>query len=97
MVAEKMEADGARQSSITFTRREVRERIGWGLTQTRLHLETLAELEYVAPRGGRNGVAFTYALSVDAREEAGLYHIGLIDTEKIKATYGDDLTEKTAA
>jgi len=45
-----------------FTRRELRERCGWSLTQVRVHLARLLDLEYVALRPGRFGHAFSYEL-----------------------------------
>ncbi|MFT7171933.1 MAG: DNA primase [Paracoccaceae bacterium] len=67
-----------------FTRRELRERIGWSVTQVRVHLERLHELEYITPRGGRNGVRFEYSLTLDPQAPDGLAHIGLIDHKSLR-------------
>jgi len=69
---------------LSFTRRELREKVGWSVTQVRVHLERLHELEYLIPRQGRNGVRFEYHLSLDPRKESGLAHIGLIDPKKLR-------------
>jgi len=68
----------------TFTRRELREKIGWSVTQVRVHLERLHELEYVIPRQGRNGVRFEYGLLLDPKTQDGLAHIGLIDPAQLE-------------
>ena len=39
----------------TFSRKELRDHCGWSLTQVRVHLERLVELEYLAIRHGRLG------------------------------------------
>jgi len=67
-----------------FSRRDIRERIGWSITQVRVHLERLHELEYILPRGGRNGVRFEYSLALDPRLKDQLVHIGLIETNKLR-------------
>ncbi len=72
------------QRHIHFTRKDLRERIGWSVTQTRIHLERLVELEYIQPRHGRNGISFRYELLIDAHEPEGISHIGLIDPEKLR-------------
>jgi len=67
-----------------FTRRELRESIGWSVTQVRVHLERLHELEYVIPRHGRNGIRFEYGLLLDPKTSDGLVHIGLIDPSQLR-------------
>ena len=77
-----------------FTRRELRERIGWSVTQVRTHLERLHELEYILPRHGRNGVRFEYSLQLDPHQTESLDQIGLIATAKLHP-YDTHLTEKS--
>ncbi|MEK7830246.1 MAG: hypothetical protein AAB401_04125, partial [Acidobacteriota bacterium] len=48
-----------------FSRRDIRHRLGWSVTQTRLHLERLRELDYIALRFGRPGSQFQYELLTD--------------------------------
>jgi hypothetical protein len=67
-----------------FSRREVRSRLGWSLTQVRLHLNRLRELEYVAARYGKPGRTFQYELLIDCHEERRPEHIGLLDVEKLR-------------
>ena len=94
LVEEKKKA-GARHA--TFSRREVRERCGWSVTQVRVHLERLAELDYLALRGGRMGAAMVYECLIDTTEGGGeVVSIGLLDTERL-ARYDGNLTGLEAA
>ena len=68
-----------------FSHRELRDFTGWSQMQIRRHLERLLELEYLAVRGGRNGVAIKYELLTDADEKPDTYHVGLLDVEKLRA------------
>lgn len=70
-----------RRLPLTFTRRELREKCGWSLTQVRAHLDRLVDLEYLAVRCGRMGSQFAYELLVT--EEAPL-GITLIDVAALK-------------
>lgn len=72
----------------TFARRELREACGWSLTQVRVHLERLVELEYLELRHGKLGGGFVYELMIDAHAPAHVAHIGLIDVEDLKKKYG---------
>lgn len=67
-----------------FTRREVRAEVGWSVTQVRIHLERLQELEYLTPIGGRNGVRFEYRLLLDPKNTEGSAHIGLLETQELR-------------
>ena len=67
-----------------FSRREIREKLGWSTTQVRAHLERLREMEYIASRCGRPGSAFQYELLTDAAEEPDTVHAGLIDAGKLQ-------------
>jgi DNA primase len=74
----------------TFSRRELREACGWSLTQVRVHLERLLELEYLELRHGRLGSAFCYELMMDANTPETVAHIGLIDVETLREAHGYD-------
>jgi DNA primase catalytic core len=86
---------GADWKHHTFTRRQIREATGWSLTQTRVHLERLAELEYIQPVGGRNGQRFEYRCTIDPRGEHAPALIGLIDVKRL-LPYDGNLTEQTS-
>jgi hypothetical protein len=74
-----------------FSRRELREACGWSLTQVRVHLERLVDLEYLAIRHGRLGSQFVYELLQDLDAPETIAHIGLIDAAKLKHTYKGNL------
>ena len=76
------------KSAATFSRRELREACGWSLTQVRVHLERLVELEYLELRHGRLGSSFVYELMLDANTPEAVAHIGLIDVETLRASHG---------
>ncbi|HMD61962.1 MAG TPA: CHC2 zinc finger domain-containing protein [Opitutaceae bacterium] len=73
-----------KQGEGTFSRRELREACGWSLTQVRVHLERLLELEYLELRHGRLGSPFVYELMMDASLPETVAHIGLIDVETLR-------------
>ena len=68
MVAKECERLAVARSEYRFTRREVRERTGWGDTQLKIHLGRLSELEYLLLHRGR-GNGFAYELLYDGRGE----------------------------
>ena len=77
---------------VTFTRREVREANGWSLTQVKVHLDRLVELEYLA-QTGRNGLRFEYSCLLDPSQPDDIAHIGLIDVQSLKKhDYDSNLT-----
>jgi DNA primase catalytic core len=71
-----------RQADYRFSRREVREASGWGLTQLRVHLSRLQELEYLIPHRGMRGQSFVYELAY----EGDTFMMGLIDIETLRRT-----------
>ena len=72
------------QSLAFFSRRELRAACGWSYSQVKRHLERLQEMDYVASRYGRMGVAMRYELLIDADEPSDAAHIGLLDVEKLR-------------
>jgi len=62
VVGEQCERQGVERTDYRFSRREVREHTGWSLTQLRVHLERLVELEYLLPHRGKRGQSFEYEL-----------------------------------
>ena len=83
LVREKLETTKEQKLS-TFTRKELRDLTAWSQTQIRRHLDNLMELEYIATQGARNGVLIRYELLGDPKEGSKVYHIGLIDTAKLR-------------
>ena len=96
LVREKMAEQKLEQRYSLFSRRELRDFTGWSQMQIRRHLERLLELEYLAVRGGRNGVALKYELLTEADEKPNTYHVGLLDVEKLKAKKQKSTTTKAS-
>ena len=67
-----------------FTQRMVREALGWGNTQVKIHLGRLLELEYLLPHRGGRGQQFVYELLYDGGGQDGKpFLMGLIDPAKL--------------
>jgi DNA primase len=75
------------KTAATFSRKEVRDAAGWSLTQVRVHLERLVELEYLAIRCGRMGGPFQYELLIEVDAPENVAHIGLIDVEELRKNH----------
>lgn len=89
MVKAACEAADMRQGDYRFTRRDVREACGWGLTQLRVHLSRLQELEYLIPHRGAQGQRFLYELSFEGTGADGApFVMGLIDVERLRNNDG---------
>jgi len=84
IVRERCDGEKIEQRVAFFSRREIRAKLGWGITQIRAHLERLRELEYIEARYGRLGSSYQYELLTDCRETADKAHIGLLDVEKLR-------------
>lgn len=84
-VAAECERQAIERAAYRFSRRALREAIGWGDTQLRVHLQRPVELEYViAHRGGR-GALYEYELAYDGGGGDGRPYVpGLIDAEALK-------------
>jgi DNA primase catalytic core len=75
------------RAAFRFSRRALREAIGWGDTQLRVHLERLIALEYVIAHRGRQGALYEYELVYDGAGEDGRPFVpGLIEVEALGAT-----------
>jgi DNA primase catalytic core len=69
-----------------FSRRGLREALGWGDTQLKIHLARLTELEYLAVH--REGNGFAYELLYDGKGADGTPFVpGLIEVEQLKCIY----------
>jgi hypothetical protein len=76
-VGEQAKVRAIKASEARFTRRELREALGWGDTQLKTHLARLTELEYVIAH--RQAQGFVYELAYDGDGTAGSHLSGLID------------------
>jgi DNA primase catalytic core len=89
IVTTKKKTESAKTATC-FSRREVRDLCGWSLTQVRVHLERLVELEYLAIRCGRMGGPFQYELLIEVDAPENVAHIGFIDVEELRKTHTYD-------
>jgi hypothetical protein len=65
---------------VRFTRREVREALGWGDTQLKVHLARLVELELVNAVRSERGIGFVYELAWQGHGVDGrTFLVGLTD------------------
>lgn len=80
------------KGTTTFSRKELRDLCGWSLSQVRVHLERLVELEYLAIRHGRLGSAFVYEIIFDLDAPEAVAHIGLIEVASLRHDYKTNLT-----
>ncbi len=86
LVRKQCEQQQLKQSEYRFTRRFVRENLGWGQTQVKLHLERLQEMEYVLTHRGSGGRT-EYELLYDGRGREGQPTMcGLIDVARMTTT-----------
>jgi DNA primase len=73
---------GVARERVEFTRRELREALGWGDTQLKIHLARLVSLELVYARRGAHG-AYLYELAYSSdRAVDGALLPGLIDPDQ---------------
>jgi len=93
LVKAECEAKEIEQKHCFFSRRQVHEHTGWSMTQVKVHLDRLQELEYVMPRMGRMGSAFQYELLIDCTQPDAAWHVGLLDVDQLKRKYDVNLSE----
>jgi hypothetical protein len=84
------------KGNLTFSRRELRNACEWSLTQVRVHMERLVELEYLSIRHGRLGSRFIYELLLDLDAPEATAHVGLIDVKALAHGYKTNLTGSSA-
>jgi DNA primase catalytic core len=88
LVEQYVERQAAEQSTVRervrFTRRELREALGWGDTQLKVHLGRLASLELLWCHRGQHG-AHVYELAWDGAGEGEARLPGLIDPDELDA------------
>jgi DNA primase catalytic core len=89
-VADKRQRLKKERADVRFTRREVREAIGWGNTQLKLHLARLFELEYLVVHPGERGNTFAYELVYDGQGKDGApFLVGLADVQTLRTVTYD--------
>ena len=75
---------GTTRERVRFTRRELRQALGWGDTQLKVHLGRLASLELLWCQRGQHG-AHVYELAWDGQQESEARLPGLIDPDELDA------------
>ncbi len=91
MVGQRAQVEGVLPFEVRFTRREVREVLGVGDTQLRLHMDRLVEFEYIIPRRDGPGGRFLYELAYAVGTDEGRAHLpGLIDVAALYAGMTDN-------
>ncbi len=84
-VAERAKVQAVKRGEVRFSRRELREALGIGDTQLRLHLDRLTSLEYLLVHRGGRGQSFVYELIYDGAGGDGKPFVpGLIDVATLK-------------
>ncbi|MGH9266850.1 MAG: hypothetical protein ACRD0D_01600 [Acidimicrobiales bacterium] len=74
------------RSMVRFTRRELREQLGWGDTQLKVHLARLVDLELVVAHRAEHGPGFVYELAWHGQGVDGeRFVIGLVDPATLSA------------
>ncbi len=75
---------GITRADFRFSRKDVRDATGWGDTQLRLHLDRLADMEYLQEHGGRRGQSYQYELRYAGEGHDGqAFLMGLLDVTKL--------------
>lgn len=72
--------------AVRFTRRELREHLGWGDTQLKVHLARLVDMELVLMHRGIKGL-FDYELVYDGDHDGAPHLSGLIDAQALGHEY----------
>ncbi len=72
------------QKDVRFSRRDIREYTGWGLTQVATHCQRLEAMEYLVISSGRNGKKMQYELCYAGEGQTHKkFMLGLIDVETL--------------
>ena len=84
MVTEQCQQQEIDRADFRFSRKEVRDYTGWNVTQTRVHLDRLVDLEYALVHRGQRGQSFVYELLYNGEGQEGHgFLMGLLDPEQL--------------
>lgn len=79
-VTARAERDGVDRAMVRFSRRELREHLGWGDTQLKVHLARLVDLELVMAHRAEHGPGFVHELAwAGEGADGSRFVIGLTD------------------
>jgi hypothetical protein len=85
MVAEACTQQGIEREAYRFSRAEARRCTGWSLTQVRVHLDRLVEMEYALIHHGGRGSSFVYELLYAGQGQTGEpFLLGLLDVATLR-------------
>ena len=85
MVAEACSSQGIEREAYRFSRAEARRCTGWSLTQVRVHLDRLVEMEYALIHRGGRGQSFVYELLYAGQGQSGeAFLLGLLDVARLR-------------
>jgi DNA primase catalytic core len=82
LVAKRAAEHKLQRRAVRFTRRELREHLGWGDTQLKVHLARLVDLELLLAHRGPAGL-FDYELVYDGDHSGAPHLSGLIDPNEL--------------
>jgi DNA primase catalytic core len=89
LVRARAQAQQVRVSDVHFTRKQVRDHVGWTDFQMKTHMHKLEELEYVLVYRSGRGQSFEYELLYDGEGQDGKpFVMGLIDPGLLRAGAG---------
>jgi DNA primase catalytic core len=85
MAAEACTQQGIEREAYRFSRAEARRCTGWSLTQVRVHLDRLVEMEYALIHHGGRGSSFVYELLYAGQGQTGEpFLLGLLDVATLR-------------
>jgi len=98
MVTSRCKSGGLKRNKILFTRRDIRDYSGWGMTQVGIHLSRLESMEYLVRHRGKVGQQMVYALLYQKNERQSFSaKAGLIDLSQLKQAELAASSRKTKA
>jgi hypothetical protein len=90
MVNEHCRQQAMEKTDYRFSRKALRDCIGWGDTQLKIHLQRLVEMEYLLIHKAPRGTSYHYELLYDGKGKDGeAFLSGLINVEQLKHHYDD--------
>ena len=82
---------GMEMTDYRFSRKDIRQVTGWGLTQVAVHCQRLEAMEYLIAHSGKRGQSMKYELCYDGQgNEGDKFMLGLIESNKL--TYDEKLS-----
>ncbi len=88
-VTAQCEQQHIQRNDYRFSRKAIRQHIGWSYDQLRVHLGRLVDMEYVLVHRGGRGQSFDYELLYNGEgEDRDAFLMGLIDVEQLRDIVG---------